>query len=217
MIEVARPVGRGAGARKYDILTALGAYALAQDKHMQRRVLRFLTLMTARYNWARNHLAVGQREIARLWAVDTRTVKREMAALRASWVDRSQAAGGAGACHRIRAEPASHPQSHPGPMGGSGPRFRLAHVRPRCARKHKRRSPSGARRLCAKAGRVDLAFGTSAHSWRRPWVLCQLDRRACLVGASGRTRHLEGAFPVSWRLCADTSGAPHSEGFERCR
>lgn len=88
MIEVARPVGRGAGARKYDILTALGAYALAQDKHMQRRVLRFLTLMTARYNWARNHLAVGQREIARLWAVDTRTVKREMAALRAvGWIE----------------------------------------------------------------------------------------------------------------------------------
>lgn len=82
-MQIAKPVGRGAAARKYDILTALGAYALAQGKHDQRRVLRFITLVTARYNWARDHLAVGQREIARLWSVDERTVKREMAALRA--------------------------------------------------------------------------------------------------------------------------------------
>lgn len=79
---VARPVGRGAAARKYDLITALGAYALAQDKHVQRRVLRLITLVTARYNWQRDLLAVGQREIARLWSVDERTVKREMAALR---------------------------------------------------------------------------------------------------------------------------------------
>lgn len=78
----AKPVGRGAAARKYDILTALGAYALARGKHDQRLVLRFLTLITARYNWAREELAVGQREIARLWSVDERTVKREMAKLR---------------------------------------------------------------------------------------------------------------------------------------
>lgn len=78
-----KPVGRGASARKYDLLTALGAYALAQGKHDQRRVLRLMTLITARYNWARDELAVGQREIARLWSVDERTVKREMALLRA--------------------------------------------------------------------------------------------------------------------------------------
>lgn len=78
-----RPVGPGASARKYDILTAMGAYALAQGKHDQRRLLRLMTLITARYNWARDELAVGQREIARLWSVDERTVKREMAQLRA--------------------------------------------------------------------------------------------------------------------------------------
>lgn len=82
-MELARPVGRGASARKYDILTALGAYALSQSKHEQRRVLRLMTLVTARYNWARDLLAVGQREIATLWSVDERTVKREMAQLRA--------------------------------------------------------------------------------------------------------------------------------------
>lgn len=91
-----KPVGRGAAARKYDLLTALGAYALARDKHDQRRVLRLMTLITARYNWARDELAVGQREIAQLWSVDERTVKREMALLRAkSWlVVRRQGARG---------------------------------------------------------------------------------------------------------------------------
>ncbi|TMM50563.1 hypothetical protein [Sulfitobacter sabulilitoris] len=79
-----KPIGRGASARKYDLLTAMGAYALAQGKHDQRRVLRLLTLITARYNWAADELAVGQREIARLWSVDERTVKREMAHLRAA-------------------------------------------------------------------------------------------------------------------------------------
>ncbi|MFU8825541.1 DnaA N-terminal domain-containing protein [Yoonia sp.] len=69
-------------AQKYDIITALGAYALARGKHDQRLVLRLITLVTARYNWARDELAVGQREIARLWTVDERTVKREMAKLR---------------------------------------------------------------------------------------------------------------------------------------
>ncbi len=82
-MQTLRPVGRGASARKYDIITALGAYALAQGKHDQRRILRLLTLITARYNWGRDELAVGQREIARLWSVDERTVKREMALLRA--------------------------------------------------------------------------------------------------------------------------------------
>ncbi len=77
-----QPVGRGAAARKYDLLTAIGAYALSKSKHEQRLALRFMTLITARYNWGRNELATGQREIARLWSCDERTVKREMAKLR---------------------------------------------------------------------------------------------------------------------------------------
>lgn len=89
-------VGRAAASRKYDLLTALGAYALARSKHDQRLVLRLITLVTARYNWAREELAVGQREIARLWSVDERTVKREMAKLRAlGWLSvRRQGARG---------------------------------------------------------------------------------------------------------------------------
>ena len=75
--------GPGAAARKYDLITALGAHALSLGKHDQRLVLRTITLMTARYNWARDELSIGQREIARLWSCDTRTVKRELAKLRA--------------------------------------------------------------------------------------------------------------------------------------
>ncbi len=82
-MQAPKPVGRGAAARKYDLLTALGARALSQGKSEQRLVLRLITLITARYNWARDELAVGQREIARLWSCDPRTVKREMARLRA--------------------------------------------------------------------------------------------------------------------------------------
>jgi len=82
-----KPVGRGAAVLKYDILTALGTYALAQHKGRQRLVLRLITLITARYNWARNELSIGQREIARLWSCDERTVKRELAKLRAdAWL-----------------------------------------------------------------------------------------------------------------------------------
>ncbi|MGR3465057.1 hypothetical protein [Limimaricola sp.] len=83
-----KPVGRGAAARKYDILTALGTHALGQGRGEQMLALRLMTLITARYNWGRDELAVGQREIARLWSVDERTVKREMAKLRArGWLE----------------------------------------------------------------------------------------------------------------------------------
>ncbi len=77
-----KAVGRKASTKKYDILTALGAFALAQDKGMQRLALRLMVLITARYNWRLNELSMGQKEIARLWAVNERTVKREMAKLR---------------------------------------------------------------------------------------------------------------------------------------
>jgi len=81
-MQVAPLAGRQAASRKYDILTALGAWALGHSKGEQRSALRLITLVTARYNWQRDRLAVGQREIAALWHCDERTVKREMARLR---------------------------------------------------------------------------------------------------------------------------------------
>lgn len=82
-MQIAKPVGREAASRKYDILSALMAFALSQDKVVQRQVLRVMSLITTRYNWQRDELSMGQEDIARLWCVDTRTVKREMAKLRA--------------------------------------------------------------------------------------------------------------------------------------
>jgi hypothetical protein len=82
-MQLPRPVGREAASRKYDILSALMAFALAKDKHVQRQVMRIMALITTRYNWQRDELTMGQGEIARLWSVDDRTVKREMARLRA--------------------------------------------------------------------------------------------------------------------------------------
>ena len=82
-MQVIRAVGREAAAKKYDLLSAMMAHALAADKHRQRLVLRLMALITSRYNWQRDELTMGQREIARLWCVDERTVKRDMARLRA--------------------------------------------------------------------------------------------------------------------------------------
>ncbi len=82
-----RAVGREAAAKKYDILSAMMAHALTGDPHYQRLVLRLMALITTRYNWQSDELTIGQREIARLWCVDERTVKREMARLRVlGWI-----------------------------------------------------------------------------------------------------------------------------------
>tara|TARA_R110000737_G_scaffold337840_1_gene358354 strand:- start:84 stop:758 length:675 start_codon:yes stop_codon:yes gene_type:complete len=81
-MQVARATGREAASRKYDILSALMAYALSQDKIRQRQIMRLMSLITTRYNWQRDELCMGQREMARLWSVDERTVKREIAKLR---------------------------------------------------------------------------------------------------------------------------------------
>lgn len=77
-----KPAGRSSPARKYDILTVLGSFALSQDPALQRLTLRLICLITARYNWQANQLSVAQTEIAKLWSCDPRTVKREMAKLR---------------------------------------------------------------------------------------------------------------------------------------
>lgn len=82
-----RPLGQGAASKKYDVITALGAYACADNKFQQKLILRFITLITARYNWQRDELSMGRADIARLWKVNERTVKRELAKLKtAGWL-----------------------------------------------------------------------------------------------------------------------------------
>lgn len=78
-----RAGGHQAAAQKYDVLTLLGVIGLGGTATMQTSMIRLLTLVTARYNWRSGEITVGRREIARLWAVDERTVKREMSRLKA--------------------------------------------------------------------------------------------------------------------------------------
>ncbi len=90
---IKKAVGRNGAERKYDILTILGSFALSQGKGLQRQTLRLICLVTARYNWQHDELSVGQTEIARLWSVDARTVKREMAVFRErGWLREKRAA-----------------------------------------------------------------------------------------------------------------------------
>ncbi len=100
---LARARGSAGAAFKYDVLTALGAHACAGDKHQQRLTLRLIVLITARYDWRTDMLTTGQREMAALWSVDERTVKREMAKLRAlGWlILKRPAARGRVACHAL--------------------------------------------------------------------------------------------------------------------
>ena len=95
-----KAVGAGAAAKKYDILSAMMAMALHKGGTDERRILRLMSLITTRYNWRTETLVMGQAEIARLWDVDTRTVKREMAVFRdLGWivVKRAGARGRVGA------------------------------------------------------------------------------------------------------------------------
>ncbi len=72
-----RLTGAGAGAEKYDLLTALAVAGLASGTSLQVSMLRLIALVTARYNWILDEVSIGQREMAALWSVDERTAKRE--------------------------------------------------------------------------------------------------------------------------------------------
>lgn len=73
-----RLTGPGAGSEKYDLLTAMAVAGLSGTPQQQSTMMRLIALVTARYNWAADELTVGQREMAAMWSVDERTVKREI-------------------------------------------------------------------------------------------------------------------------------------------
>lgn len=72
-----RLTGPGAGAEKYDLLTALSVAGLSGSATEQTSMLRLIALVTARYNWTGDDLSMGHKEMAALWSVDERTAKRE--------------------------------------------------------------------------------------------------------------------------------------------
>ncbi|WP_226781481.1 hypothetical protein [Oceaniglobus trochenteri] len=70
--------GAGVGSLKYDLLTAIGLIGLHGTASQQVSMARLSVLVTARYNWARDEISIGQRDMARIWAVNERTAKREV-------------------------------------------------------------------------------------------------------------------------------------------
>lgn len=77
-MKIDRLTGPGAGVRKYDLLTAIAVAGLAGSPREQTTVLRLIAIVTARYNWLKDEIAMGQREMAAIWSVDERTAKREV-------------------------------------------------------------------------------------------------------------------------------------------
>lgn len=77
VMQTQRVVGPGAGAEKYDLLTAMAVNGLATGGVRLASMMRLIALVTARYNWAADEMVIGQREMAALWSVEERTAKRE--------------------------------------------------------------------------------------------------------------------------------------------
>ena len=77
-MEHKKRVGPQAASLKYDLLTALTVSGLHGSPTEQTSLMRLTALITARYNWRLEEVSIGQAELARLWAVNERTVKREM-------------------------------------------------------------------------------------------------------------------------------------------
>ena len=77
-MEQIKRIGPKAGSLKYDLLTALSVAGLHGSPTEQTSLMRLNALITARYNWRLEEVSVGQVELARLWSINERTVKREM-------------------------------------------------------------------------------------------------------------------------------------------
>ncbi|MEM1237410.1 MAG: DnaA N-terminal domain-containing protein [Pseudomonadota bacterium] len=98
-----RLTGPGVASFKYDIITALLVTASSAPGIEGRLAQRLALLITARVNWQTEQFAVGQRELAALWNVTERTVKRELGAMRSlRWISiASPSARGRVARHRV--------------------------------------------------------------------------------------------------------------------
>jgi hypothetical protein len=78
VINPQRLTGPEASVIKYDLLTALSVAGLNGTPTLQMSLMRLIAAVTARYNWRMDELTVGQRDLARMWSVNERTVKREI-------------------------------------------------------------------------------------------------------------------------------------------
>lgn len=77
-MELKKLTGPQAGSLKYDLLTALNVAGLHGSPTLQTSLMRLNAVITARYNWRLDEVSIGHAELARMWRVNERTVKREM-------------------------------------------------------------------------------------------------------------------------------------------
>ncbi|MEM9700709.1 MAG: DnaA N-terminal domain-containing protein [Pseudomonadota bacterium] len=77
-MDAKRLTGVKASSLKYDLLTALSVAGLHLGARHQASTSRLILLITARYNWRLDEFCVGQRDLAKMWNVTERTVKREI-------------------------------------------------------------------------------------------------------------------------------------------
>lgn len=78
MMDAKRLTGANAGSLKYDLLTALAVFGLHGTPRDHLATSRLIAVVTARYNWRLDEFCVGQRDLAKMWNVTERTVKREI-------------------------------------------------------------------------------------------------------------------------------------------
>lgn len=95
--------GAQAAVQKYDIITALSVLGLNGSAGDLLTYTRLISLLTARYNWRLDELSIGQNDMARMWGVTPRTVKREIKKLLAAevLVCKRQGVKGRVAVHRL--------------------------------------------------------------------------------------------------------------------
>lgn len=83
-MQTKRLTGSNAAVLKYDVLTAISLCGLHGTAHDAVSMMRLSAIVTARYNWARDEVSMGQQDMARIWGVTARTAKREIR----RWLDR---------------------------------------------------------------------------------------------------------------------------------
>ncbi len=73
--------GPNSAVVKYDVISALTCVALTGARSQQTIIMRLINLITCRYNWRKNELSIGSKEVAELTFTSQRTAKRTLKAL----------------------------------------------------------------------------------------------------------------------------------------
>lgn len=168
-----RLAGPHSGVAKYDLLTALSLLGLHGGPRAQISALRLIAVVTARYNWRIDELCVCQRDMARMWGVTERTVKREVKAwVEARWlICMRQGTRGRAGAYRLDLIEIHHRASELWPLVGADfvdrmapkPEVSVVAVRPLDAVHAEEVAPRGTWRAASR--RLRLADPASHAAW----------------------------------------------------